>query len=458
MTETHEQHIRALPRHLLARCLNTPLAIVPEKLDVILAVLTAPSYAVPSRARPEARQVEIVGRTAVIPVQGTLVHKSSWMSAESGLTSYQDLRADLAWAMGNQSIDRVLFDIDSPGGESVGLDDLADAILEARQSKDVVAFISGMGCSAAYEIACCASRVCASQSAMVGSIGVILRHCDVTEWDRANGLRYTEIHAGARKADLSPHRPLDPEAHRTLQDLVNSYYDLFVQKVVTGRGMDPSAVRATEARVYIGSAAVSVGLADEVTNLDRLLASPTSPPTSKARGGKPMPKSTIPATTDSAPAPAQEQAAEAKAPGVQAAAAVEQAAASQTPAEIRQAAILAERERITTIRSLARPGAEAIIEQAINEGMSPGDTAMAVIAAENQRGATHLAALRSGEATLAAAVPHVPTAPIERLTTKGQGATSTDPVQTEWDGNADLRAEFLDDISLYRKHLEIEGR
>lgn len=164
-----------------------------------------------------------------------------------------------------------------------------------------------------------------------------------------------------------------------------------------------------------------------------------------------MPKSTIPATTDSVPAPAQEQAAEAKAPGVQAASAAEQAAASQTSAEIRQAAILAERERITTIRSLARPGAEAIIEKAINEGMSPGDTAMAVLAAENQRGATHLAALRSGEATLAAAVPHVPTAPIEKLTTKDQAKqvptslskdASDEDIAAVFNAHPDIKDEF----------------
>ena len=64
---------------------------------------------------------------------------------------------------------------------------------------------------------------------------------------RQDGLNYTAVFAGSHKNDFSPHEPLSPQATTALQTEVDRLYDIFVNQVGQMRGIDPDAVRATEA-------------------------------------------------------------------------------------------------------------------------------------------------------------------------------------------------------------------
>ena len=55
----------------------------------------------------------------------------SWLDAESGLQSYESIRADFQDAVRDPRIHGILLDVDSPGGEVGGLFDLADEIYNA---------------------------------------------------------------------------------------------------------------------------------------------------------------------------------------------------------------------------------------------------------------------------------------------------------------------------------------
>jgi signal peptide peptidase SppA len=209
---------------------------------------------------------------AVIPIHGTLVRRTVGLEAESGLTSYTDLAAQLDAAIGNPAVSAILLDIDSPGGESGGVFDLADRIRTASQIKPVWAVANDMAFSAAYALASAASRVFVSRTGGVGSIGVIAMHVDQSEKDAQDGVRYTAVFAGDRKNDLNPHEPISSEAHAFLKAEVNRIYGLFVETVARNRRLEPSAVRDTEAGLFFGQAAVAMGLADAVGTFDDALA------------------------------------------------------------------------------------------------------------------------------------------------------------------------------------------
>ena len=51
---------------------------------------------------------------------------------------------------------------------------MASIIKEARNEKNIVAYISGIGASAAYWLASAAGKIMINDTALVGSIGVIL--------------------------------------------------------------------------------------------------------------------------------------------------------------------------------------------------------------------------------------------------------------------------------------------
>jgi signal peptide peptidase SppA len=176
-----------------------------------------------------------------------------------------------------------LLDIDSPGGEAGGVFDLADKIFSARKVKPIWAVANDEAFSAAYAIAAAADRIYLSRTGGVGSIGVIAVHLDQSVAEADAGLKYTAIYAGEHKNDLSPHEPLSDPARAQLQTEVDRVYALFTETVARMRGLEPAAIKETEAALYFGEQSVAAGLADRIgtmgdalSDLTKKIARPSS--------------------------------------------------------------------------------------------------------------------------------------------------------------------------------------
>lgn len=252
--------------HLASRLYGTPLLVARSKLDIILSVLgerihwPEPLAAIP--LPPARAQTEAPPGIAVVPIHGTLVRRSLALDPASGLTSYAEIGAMLNAALADSTVAGILLDIDSPGGEAGGVFELARQIRAADAQKPVWAIASDSAYSAAYAIACSASRVYVTQTGGMGSIGVIAMHVDQSARDAQEGYRYTAITAGDQKNDFSPHLPLDKEASARLQSEVDRLYGIFVDHVAGMRQLEPRFVRSTQAGIYFGPEAVTAGLAD----------------------------------------------------------------------------------------------------------------------------------------------------------------------------------------------------
>jgi len=262
--------------HLASRLYGTPLLLARAKLDVILSVLgervnwPESDLAVPSiLKRPS---IDAPVGIAVIPVVGSLVRRTVGLDPASGFTSYAEIAGMVDAAIADPSVEGIVLDIDSSGGEAGGVFELGERIRAADGVKPVWAIASDTAFSAAYAIGCAASRLLVSRTGGVGSIGVIAMHVDQTARDAQQGYRYTPITAGDHKNDFSPHEKLGPEAHARLQAEVDRLYSMFVDHVAAMRKLDADAVRATEAGIYFGMDAVTAGLADAVGSLDAVLA------------------------------------------------------------------------------------------------------------------------------------------------------------------------------------------
>lgn len=261
--------------HIAARLYGPPLLINRTKLDVILSVLSSrinwPNTDMVVPTPVTRNQPTNNTGIAVIPVQGTLVKRTVGLEAASGLTSYTEIQTLLGAALHDSSVRGILLDVDSPGGETGGVFELAEFVRKVTSIKPIWAIANDSAFSAAYAIACAASRVIITRTGGVGSIGVIALHVDQSVADSQHGLSYTAITAGARKGDYSPHEPLSSEAQARLQAEVNRLYDLFVTHVATMRAVSEDAVRATEAGLYFGPEAIQAGLADSVMSFDEVL-------------------------------------------------------------------------------------------------------------------------------------------------------------------------------------------
>ena len=201
---------------------------------------------------------------AQILVHGPLVSRTGNLKMCQSMTAYESIDAQIAGALADPSITRILLDIDSNGGTATGGFETAARIRAANAIKPVTALVHFSAFSGGYLLACAAGEISVSQSSGVGSIGVIARHADVSKMNEAMGIAVTSIYRGDHKNDLSPDEPLTDSARAFLQANVDRVYGQFVQTVAQYRSINQQAVVDTQAGLFFGQQALDVGLADRL--------------------------------------------------------------------------------------------------------------------------------------------------------------------------------------------------
>ena len=264
---------------LRQRLFGVPLAIQPAKLEAVLSAV-APRLGVDYQPDLEHQSVgdqrqraelRVENGVAIIEVFGSLIHRSRGMSFGSGLTSFEELRHEIESALLDRSIKAIILQMDSPGGEVSGAFDLADVIFNARGQKPIVALVEDLAASAGFLIASAADEVVTTQTAEVGSVGVVAVHFDQSEANAMAGFKVTHVFEGARKIDGTPHAALEGEALAAIQAKLHDIMEIFVNKVSRNLGMNPADIIATEADTFIGERGVEVGFASRVGTLTSVL-------------------------------------------------------------------------------------------------------------------------------------------------------------------------------------------
>lgn len=248
--------------------LPTLWAISAPALQEIEAALRAGQHRL---AKPQRqREVSKSGRTAGIPIYGVISQRpDSWYSG----TSTMDVQLELNAALADPTVDSILLDIDSPGGSVNGVQELADAILKARDRKPVYAVANSLAASAAYWIGSAATRLYAAPGGEVGSIGVYAMHVDQSKLFESIGIKPTYISAGKYKMEGNPHEPLTDEARAAIQASVDEMYSDFVRAVARNRNVAWSQVRNGfgEGRVVGAREAHRLGMVDGIKSLSEVV-------------------------------------------------------------------------------------------------------------------------------------------------------------------------------------------
>ena len=218
------------------------------------------------------RYVEMRGNVAVVDVNGVIAKRMDMFDEICfGGCSTEKLMKDVQTCLDNPNVEAILFNIDSPGGEAFGINELSEAIYQARSKKPVKAYVSGLGCSGAYWIASAAEEVIADRSSFLGSIGV------VTAWMDDKGF-YEQL--GIRKEVItSSNAPLKrlnidiPEHRNELQRELDSLEAVFHSAVARNRKVSVDQVISDFNRggVLAGADAVDAGMADRVGSLEEVI-------------------------------------------------------------------------------------------------------------------------------------------------------------------------------------------
>lgn len=162
----------------------------------------------------------------------------------------------------DDATEALLVKLNTPGGEIVPSEDIR--LAAERFDGPTIAYATDVCASGGYDIAAGCDELWARKGSIVGSIGVIGSRVNAAELADRLGLYYEQLTAGEYKDAGVPLKELELDERAYLQGLIDDYYDQFVDTVADGRDMDESAVRDTEARVYLGEEANEMGLVDEL--------------------------------------------------------------------------------------------------------------------------------------------------------------------------------------------------
>ena len=244
-------------------------AIQREKFDAILGVIessTAEDCAAAAKVMSNPKsQLEVIDGVPVIPIRGVIAKRMNMFHAISGGTSIEaiDRMFDEAIAMDAPGI---VLNIESPGGAVSGTQEFADKVREAAESSDklIVAYADSLAASGAYWIGSQANTFIASRAAEVGSIGVIASITDPTRAMRNAGYDETIIRSSELKAPGAG--PMTPRQENSIRAKIETYYGMFKDAVVAGRGSIDIDAAAT-GETWIGNDAVAMGLIDGIGSL-----------------------------------------------------------------------------------------------------------------------------------------------------------------------------------------------
>ena len=145
----------------LASLYNTPWMVEEAWLENMIRMLEKADVSNPESLktvktdlRTDSRYAEVHGSTAYIPLHGPIFPRPNIMTEWFGIgTHLEGFSSDFYKVMDDPSVDNIVIDIDSPGGQVTGVNEAANIIRSAQGSKKVTAYVGGTGASAAYWIA-----------------------------------------------------------------------------------------------------------------------------------------------------------------------------------------------------------------------------------------------------------------------------------------------------------------
>lgn len=396
-------------------------------------------------ALPQRAAISAVGPDGVgqINIRGPLSKDRDLEAEYWGVqyTQYEQIVQAAEALAADATVRGVLLNIDSPGGDAVGVSLAADAIAALRARKPVVAVADAMMGSAAYFLAAQATRIVAGVDAMVGSIGTFAAVIDVADALAKWGIKFEIFRTAELKGTGNGLEHLSDGQRAYLQDHIDTYGRLFKAAVMRGRGRSSDWVETVATgRTWVGQQAVDNGLADVVgTPADALrelrqMVGAGGPVTMVNQAGELEQPMSEQQTVMPSPAPAVA------------------AIAASPPAAVTAAIGLVELKA-------ALPGASAeFLVLALESGWTLEQAGREYMALQ----AREIAALRSSSTPAPVKPPAAAGGPIgsaPAVTTAASAAGSaggdeSERYREEFRGSADLRAEFPteNDYVAFRRH------
>jgi protease IV len=215
------------------------------------------------------------GKIAIIQVEGMLMNARAGGFLQPGENAVSMFQQQMDKAAQDKSVKAVVLRVNSPGGTVTASDLMYEIVTDFRDEskKPVIAATQEVAASGGYYVACGADQIVAHPTSVVGSIGVIFSTIEFEQLLGKIGVRSEAIKSGPLKDMGSPFKALGDPERAVMQGMVNDYYARFVDVVRTRRNVtnEETLKLVTDGRVFTGTKAVELGLADRTGSLDDAL-------------------------------------------------------------------------------------------------------------------------------------------------------------------------------------------
>jgi signal peptide peptidase SppA len=275
-----------IPVHVLANMASRPWLMEPNWFRVALNIVSRDSpnaglngefaQKIEKRAlslgdgkSKDLKFVEKRGNIGILNIRGPIVRYAGMMELSADIRSLETYAQEFKALEEDPSVETIVLNIDSPGGEASGIAEFATYI--RNSPKKVVAFVDELAASAGYWIASAASEIYATSTAFVGSIGVVFTVVDDKEKLKKEGIQKIEIvsvQSPKKRPDIT-----SEEGKAQIQVWANDLADKFIKAVARYRGVSEDFVLNNfgQGDLLIAEKAKDVGMINGISTFEGLI-------------------------------------------------------------------------------------------------------------------------------------------------------------------------------------------
>ena len=233
-------------------------------------------YAKVSNSSAGIEGLDADGKIAVIFASGMIIPE---MSDGGGVFSNQQFitapwfAKQLEKATDDDDVKAIVLRINSPGGSGSTSDVIWEMIRETREKLPVIVSMGPVAASGGYYIAMAADSIVAEPTTITGSIGVFSTKFNTKQFFNDElGITFDDVKSHEHADWLSMTRGFTPSEQKAFQAFADQFYDTFITKVATSRGMTKQQVdEVGQGRVWLGADAQKQQLVDVMGGLDDAL-------------------------------------------------------------------------------------------------------------------------------------------------------------------------------------------
>ena len=173
----------------------------------------------------------------------------------------------------NDDVKAIVLRVNSPGGSALTSDIIWREVELTKKIKPVIVSMGDVAASGGYYIASNADYIFAEPTTITGSIGVFGAIPNVRKLADKVGVNAEHVKTHENAVGYSVFEPMDEKTHSTITESIEKIYDVFLDRVATGRKMSKEQVNEiAQGRVWTGTMAKENGLVDALGGLDSAIA------------------------------------------------------------------------------------------------------------------------------------------------------------------------------------------